>query len=130
VRPSWFEKDTANEEATATPHYNSSVLMDMLYESHLKTIYNSLAECSEMRDAICLAKVWLKQRSLTDSMPLNGFILSNLMVYLLQEKKISPQMSSYQIFRMLLNTFVTSDWRTKGITLCDTADLQTFHDNL
>lgn len=133
VRPEWFDgthstSDVASE-ASATPYYNSAVLSNMLYESHLRTLFAAVSECPELRDAICLTKVWLAQRSFQAALQLNGFIVSFIFVYLLQEKRISAQTSSYQMFRMLLNTLATSDWSVAGASLCNSTDVRLFHDH-
>lgn len=121
VRSNWY--DNLDSEATEeleypTPHYNASILSDMLYETHLHTLYNAVKECPGIKDAICLFKVWLKQRTFKGVCTFNGFIGSMLMVYLLQARKISSHMSSYQIFRIVLHFLGTSDWIKNGISLC------------
>lgn len=121
VRSNWFdgiETRAVEEIEFPTPHYNHGILSDMLYEEHLRALYNALKECPGMKDAICLFKVWLKQRSLKGNLTFNGFCCSMLLVYLLSIRKISAHMSSYQIFRLALHFLATSNLETEGITLC------------
>jgi len=121
VRSNWYEgldNNTAEDLEFPTPVYNSSILSDMLYEKHLHVLYDSLKECPGIKDAICLFKVWLQQRAFKGVITFNGFIGSMLLAYLLSSRFISPQMSSYQIFRLLLNFLATSDLSRKGISLC------------
>merc|ERR1712013_186631 len=100
VRRSWFNgtEDGADELAHPTPHYNSSILSDLLHESHLKAVYTAMNECPGMKDAICLFKLWTTQRSFKSVCVFNSFVGGMLMVYLLAQRKISSHMSSYQIF--------------------------------
>jgi len=82
-------------EAVASPYYNSLLLEDCLYRSHQTLVHHYLLECSSLVDAILLFKVWLRQREMQflerDSM--NGFMISMLLVYLLQKRKLNKQMS-------------------------------------
>jgi len=139
VRYSWFhdtgisdDDSKSDEMAYPTPHYNSSIISDMLHEVHLKEIYGALNECPGMKDAICLFKLWITQRSFKSVVLFNSFIGTMLMVYLLSERKISSHMSSYQIFRILLHFVASTDWSVKGITLCKDVDadeksIENFH---
>ena len=125
VRSGWFndlETKTDEGKEFPTPHYNSSILSDMLHESHLQVIYTAMNECPGMKEAICLFKLWLKQRSFKGVSSFSSFIGAMLMCYLLSIQKISVHMSSYQIFRIVLHYIASSDWCTNGVTLCKNDD--------
>eukprot|EP00112_Aurelia_sp_Birch-Aquarium-sp1_P004342 Seg149.9 transcript_id=Seg149.9/GoldUCD/mRNA.D3Y31 product="Nucleolar protein 6" protein_id=Seg149.9/GoldUCD/D3Y31 len=122
IRLSWYEEKDKEESSSdfgfPTPKYNASVLYDMLYEQHLAVLHEAVSECEGMKDAICLMKVWLHQRGLSEGDScFNGFQMSMLMAYLLRKKKISSHMSSYQIFRVTLQYLATCDWTSKGISM-------------
>ena len=38
----------------------------MLFEQHLAVLHEAVSECEGMKDAICLMKVWLHQRGISD----------------------------------------------------------------
>ena len=50
----------------ATPHYNSAILVDMLFESHLHHLHKGITDCPGMKDAVVLLKVWLYQRGMLE----------------------------------------------------------------
>ena len=133
VRRSWFNgtEDGADELAHPTPHYNSSILSDLLHESHLKAVYTAMNECPGMKDAISLFKLWTTQRSFKSVCVFNSFVGGMLMVYLLAQRKISSHMSSYQIFRILLHFVASTDLSVEGITLCedDNNNIHDFHNS-
>ncbi|XP_065675999.1 nucleolar protein 6-like [Hydra vulgaris] len=132
IRTSWFCLDTSKtaDSAIPTPHYNSGILSDMLFEDHLKVLYAAIKECPAIREAVCLFKVWLKQRTFKGACTFNGFVGSMFMVFLLKKKQISFNLSSYQIFKIAMHSLATSDWSNNGITLCDDAkkSLVSFHE--
>lgn len=47
-----------------TPHYNSSVLGDLLPRAHLQFLSAVSSQCSAFTDGVALLKVWLRQREL------------------------------------------------------------------
>jgi len=47
-----------------TPHYNSSVLGDMLPRAHLQFLAAVSSQCPAFADGVALIKVWLRQREL------------------------------------------------------------------
>jgi len=125
IRLSWYNgtKDSKNDFSFPTPLYNGSILSDMLYEKHLEVMYEAVSQCEGLKDAIPLLKVWLSQRNLTeDSSCFNGFQMSMLLAYLLRSKKITPHMSSYQIFRVTLLYLSRCDWTHNGISMAPSSD--------
>ena len=47
-----------------TPHYNSSILGDLLPRAHLQFLSAVSSQCSAFADGVALLKVWLRQREL------------------------------------------------------------------
>lgn len=102
-------KIVKNEEHSATPHYNSSILGDLNTKFNDTNISNIIGDNQHIRDAILLLKIWCKQREF-DLGPFgfNGFIISMFVTYLIQKNLITPSMNSYQIIRQVwihLGTF-------------------------
>lgn len=87
-----------------TPFYNSSVIMDLTILNNMTFLKETLLMHNNLRDGIILLKIWLKQRELNNSIGgFNGFLLSMLVCYLLQIRKLNILMSSYQVFRNVCN---------------------------
>ncbi|GIX91032.1 nucleolar protein 6 [Caerostris extrusa] len=110
VRSSWYFENTEDAEQSsmepvATPYYNASILSDLLLpqlNKYLKSNINS----QNVKEGLILLKLWCFQRGLTDGYGrLNGFILTMFVAYLLKKRKITPLMSSYQVFRSALLGF-------------------------
>jgi U3 small nucleolar RNA-associated protein 22 len=87
----------------STPHYNNEILSDMFLKSHLALLHQCAQDSPGFVDAIMLGKVWLQQREMSQAAGhIDGFLLSMLLVYLFQQRKINRQMSSYQILRVFM----------------------------
>ncbi|CAG8748577.1 16257_t:CDS:2, partial [Acaulospora morrowiae] len=92
-----------------TPQYNSAILKDAYFVSHLNLLYKHIKDCPAFIDACKLAKVWLHQRGFDSekngSNGFNGFLWSMLMIYLLHgggpngDKKLANGYSSYQLIK-------------------------------
>lgn len=54
----------AESSEPPTPHYNSSVLGDLLPRAHLQFLSAVSSQCSAFADGVALLKVWLRQREL------------------------------------------------------------------
>lgn len=95
-------KIVKNEEHSATPHYNSSILGDLNTKFNDTNISNIIGDNQHIRDAIMLLKIWSKQRDF-DLGPFgfNGFIISMFVTYLIQKNLITASMNSYQIIRQV-----------------------------
>lgn len=89
-----------NTEIMPTPHYNSSILSDLVLISNHEFLINTLCEHSKIRDAIILLKLWLRSKGLEFNR-LNGYILSMFATYLLKCRKINITMSSYAIIKSI-----------------------------
>ncbi|XP_066470854.1 nucleolar protein 6 [Tiliqua scincoides] len=126
VRTAWFmEKDSpvAGESEPPTPHYNNSVLWDLVLESHLHFLSRAASDFQGMQDGVCLLKVWLHQRELDKGLGcFNGFLASMLVAYLLAKHKINKVMSGYQVLRSVLQFLATTDLCTAGISLLKDED--------
>lgn len=60
----------ANEPPT--PHYNNSILCDMVLLSHLHFLSSAATDFPGMKDGLALLKVWLNQRQLSKVCPVPG----------------------------------------------------------
>uniref|UniRef100_A0AAV1T2E7 Nucleolar protein 6 n=1 Tax=Peronospora matthiolae TaxID=2874970 RepID=A0AAV1T2E7_9STRA len=90
-------------EQCGTPLYNNSILEDMMVRQHTKELHSVLKEAPHFAEACILAKVWLRQRGYHKAMDsINGFLLSMLLLYLYQTKRINAQTPSDQMFKVLM----------------------------
>ena len=55
--------DDQDAPQEATPHYNNTILSDMMYSRHLARLHARMNESPNMVDAAMLLKVWLYQRT-------------------------------------------------------------------
>ncbi|KAL0279673.1 UNVERIFIED_CONTAM: hypothetical protein PYX00_001178 [Menopon gallinae] len=123
VSKKWFfngEDETRgnSNSDSATPFYNSTVLSDLTLMENHNLMMNLLEPHKNIKDGIILLKVWLRQRELSSGLcDFSGFLITGLVSYLFQIRKINSFMSSYQVFRTVLNYLVSSDWTKNGITL-------------
>lgn len=137
VRTAWFlDQETPQQDISEppTPHYNNSVLSDMLLESHKSFLSASAADFPGFREGVAVIKVWLRQRELHQGYGcFSGFLASMLVAYLLSKHKINSMMSAYQVLRNVLQFLATTDLTESGITLAKGTDstvpaLSEFHD--
>ncbi|EKX49904.1 hypothetical protein GUITHDRAFT_104301 [Guillardia theta CCMP2712] len=83
-----------------TPHYNALMAEQLRLLPHLHVLHAEFSRCQALVDAALLLKVWVRQRCLDSAWDgLNGFMLSMLLVYLVQNRTISRGMSSYHMLR-------------------------------
>ncbi|KAJ0041623.1 hypothetical protein NL108_010458, partial [Boleophthalmus pectinirostris] len=134
IRMEWYT-GIPNPETNEppTPHYNSTLLGDLLPSAHLQFLSAIRSQCFAFTDAVALLKVWLRQREL-DKGPgcFNGFLASMLLAYLLTTHRISNSMTAYQLLRNSLNFLATTDLTENGISLAKSTDstapsLEEFH---
>ncbi|XP_072288566.1 nucleolar protein 6 [Eucyclogobius newberryi] len=134
IRTEWYTGISHSEpNEPPTPHYNSTLLGDLLPSAHLQFLSAIQSQCSAFADAVALLKVWLRQREL-DKGPgcFNGFLASMLLAYLLNAHRISNSMSAYQLLRNSLNFLASTDLTVNGISLAKNTDstapsLEEFH---
>lgn len=127
IAPKWFFKDYEfncpddeikefilhDSDATASPFYNSSILFDMEVVSNSTVISEQIGSESSIREALMLSKIWLYQRELHQHF---SFILSMFVAYLQTKQAIHQNMSSYQIFKVIIKSIVSIDWSTDGLS--------------
>jgi U3 small nucleolar RNA-associated protein 22 len=129
------DEDASPSEPLPTAHYNNALLGERLFHAHFKVMYSFLKESASaskaMRDAVILAKVWLKQRDFgTSKCPdsLSGFVATMIMMYLstvsaavakkLGHGRMSPgNMTSLQIFRVWLDFIAHHDLTSSPIMM-------------
>ncbi|XP_071965006.1 nucleolar protein 6-like [Antedon mediterranea] len=120
INKKWFN-DIPEEPAdnfTSTPHYNTSILRDISFEHHLQILHEAALGFGGMTDALILLKVWLHQRRLDEGFGgFNCFIMSMLVVHLLNTKRLNKNMSCNQVFKNTLSYLVTSNWTESGISI-------------
>ncbi|XP_078077355.1 nucleolar protein 6 [Mustelus asterias] len=126
VRVSWFleqEPAPGGNDEPPTPHYNNTVLVDLVMEKHLHFLFNAATDFPGMKDGIGILKVWLHQRELDKGYGcLNGFLVSMLVAYLLSKRKLNKMMSGYQILRNVLQFLAVTDLTRDGISLFQDTD--------
>ncbi|XP_067130001.1 nucleolar protein 6 [Centruroides vittatus] len=127
VRNSWFFEDKSIEEQTPTPHYNSSVLMDLLMVDIMQYLSQKLKDNQNLKDGILLLKVWLHQRNINQGYGgFSNFIITMLVCYLLTNQKINMLVSSYQLVRNVLLYLSDNNMLEKGISLEKNTDIKVF----
>lgn len=99
LREAWlFNKETQENNSAIgppTPIYNNSVLSDLTVSANNKFLKETLLESENLKEAIMLLKIWLRQRTLQ----VPGYVVSMFVAYLVRTKRINNIMSSYQIVR-------------------------------
>uniref|UniRef100_A0A665SXI0 Nucleolar protein 6 n=1 Tax=Echeneis naucrates TaxID=173247 RepID=A0A665SXI0_ECHNA len=122
VRTEWYTGLQTPHEPP-TPHYNSSVLGDLLPRAHQQFLSAVSTQCSAFADGVALLKVWLRQRGLDQGTGcFNGFLASMLFAYLLTTHKVSNTMTAYQLLRNSLNFLASTDITVNGISLSKDPD--------
>uniref|UniRef100_A0A8C4U9H9 Nucleolar protein 6 n=1 Tax=Falco tinnunculus TaxID=100819 RepID=A0A8C4U9H9_FALTI len=124
VRTAWFmEQNCTQYLEPPTPHYNNSILCDMVLVSHLHFLSSATTDFPGMKDGLALLKVWLNQRQLSKGLGcFSGFLVSMLVAYLLMKRKIVKMMSGYQVLRSTLQFLATTDLSVMGISLVKDVD--------
>eukprot|EP00897_Mesotaenium_endlicherianum_P009718 jgi/Mesen1/8775/ME000524S08069 len=112
---------TPDGQALATPQYNASILEDVFMACHLELLHARVAVVPALRDAILLLKVWARQRGYHDEPDsMNGFLLSILAAHLATPGgggRVNGQMTSYQIFRVVMDVLAAGTMLRKGVFL-------------
>ncbi|XP_050563748.1 nucleolar protein 6 [Spodoptera frugiperda] len=124
LREAWLlneNTDNNTEVGPPTPYYNSSVLTDLTTSVNQEFLNEILLKSDNLKQAITLLKIWLRQRDLKVS----GHVVSLLVAYFVQAKRINNIMSSYQIVRNIWIALKTSELDTKGISLHKTQEKDT-----
>lgn len=97
IRGSWLyrARGQENEPGPPTPFYNCTMLRDLNFQENYKYLETVFTDQDNLKSAVVLIKIWLRQRQLKVS----GFFVHMLVAYLVQLKRINNMMSSYQIIR-------------------------------
>lgn len=102
-----------NDEHAPTPHYNSSILADLNGKFNEEYLANAIAENANVRDALVLLEIWLRQRCLDNGYGgMTRFIMAMFVAHLIQCNRISLSMNSYQIVRQVWINFGMSKMAT------------------
>ncbi|XP_033110721.1 nucleolar protein 6-like [Anneissia japonica] len=120
ISKKWFNSSLEKppDNFPATPHYNSSILRDIGLQQHLRILFEAALDFRGMTDAIILLKIWLHQRQLDKGYgSFNGFIMSMLVVHLLNIKRLNKIMSANQVFKNVLSYLATTNWTESGISI-------------
>ncbi|EFN82278.1 Nucleolar protein 6 [Harpegnathos saltator] len=120
VRPKWyFDKSSSDETLPSTPYYNSLILHDLVMRNTNDNVAQIIRQHENLRDAIILLKIWLKQRELSNNCDgFTGHIMTMFVIYLLRTKKLDQSMTSCQIVRITWSCLVRRNWCEEGITMC------------
>ncbi|KAL0979774.1 hypothetical protein UPYG_G00189470 [Umbra pygmaea] len=126
IRTEWYtglRRPQPDMTEPPTPHYNSSVLGDMLPMAHLQFLKAVSSQCSAFAHGVALLKVWLRQRELDKGAGcFGGFLGSMLLAYLLTSRRVSNHMTPYQLLRNTLHFLASNDLTENGITLAKDPD--------
>ncbi|XP_066994077.2 nucleolar protein 6 isoform X2 [Anabrus simplex] len=133
IKANWYLGSSFTEEETTipTPHYNTNVLRDLVFNMNEDFLSEVLENRPCIRDGILLLKVWLHQREFDQGYGcFSGFIISMYVAYLFHTKQLNGSMSSYQVVRIVWSTLAQSDWTKTGVTLAtkiSEPSLEEFH---
>lgn len=106
---------TKKSDSKPTPLYNVSVLSDMRMSKINQHAKEVLSSKKNILDACLLLRVWLRHRQLEEATSM--FVLTQFVVYLIETKKLFPNMSVYQVVRTTWLQLSRSNWSKEGITL-------------
>jgi hypothetical protein len=87
-----------SESLSPTPHYNCSIMRDLVLSANEDYRINILENNPNLTDGILLLKVWLKQRGLDQVSSWNWFILFQGHIYAWKTKLIFRQCSNFFVF--------------------------------
>ncbi|KAJ2938467.1 hypothetical protein O0L34_g12906 [Tuta absoluta] len=116
LREAWLfggESQENSEIGPPTAYYNSTILSDLTAQSNQAFLHETLSNSENLRQAIVLLKIWLRQRNLQ----ISGHVINMYVAYLVKLKRINNIMSSYQIVRNVWIALKSSELDTKGISL-------------
>lgn len=118
IRKSWWTSKMAEDSFSCTPHYNATIIKDLVVMENEEVRANVLQTNSNLKDAIILLQVWLKQRLLDVGYGgFTGYLVSMLVVHLLRCHKLNNLMSSYQVVRNVWLVMNQTDWTKEGVTM-------------
>ncbi|XP_061392483.1 nucleolar protein 6 [Musca vetustissima] len=113
-------EEDASGTRTATPNYNSNVLFDLTMQANQKLLNETFENRKNFQEGFLLLKVWLRQRQLdVGYCGFSSHIMAMFIAFLVKQKKLHNNMSSYQVARNVWNNLALSNWNemNKGISL-------------
>ncbi|XP_050522298.1 nucleolar protein 6 [Daktulosphaira vitifoliae] len=113
----YFGENNESEKKFYTPHYNSSILQDLVINSNEALLKDVIDANQNVQDALFLLKIWLAQRNFKGVGNITNYIMSMFVVHLFKKNKINKFMSSYQIVRNVWLCLGQSNWHIEGIKL-------------
>jgi U3 small nucleolar RNA-associated protein 22 len=117
------DADGSSLDLAPTPLYNTSLLQEMSFVKHHSLLHKTLVDKttlsspSRLAQGLLLVKLWAKRRSLVSPGGLDGHILAMLLAHLVQGGKISPLMTSLQMFRCVLHSLSDPSGLVKGLSM-------------
>lgn len=103
MRSSLYEIEEDGEIA-ATPTYNSNVLFDLTMQKNQKMLQETFENHKNFQEGFVLLKVWLRQRQLDIGYcGFSSHIMAMFIVYMVKQRKLHNNMSSYQVARNVWN---------------------------
>ena len=91
------------EHPVPTPHYNNGILQDMMMSEVGAAVAAAATKTPRLGEASVLLKIWAERQCLSEgSDGIGGFLLTMLLVQLLQSGRASPGMSAIHLFRTTL----------------------------
>lgn len=130
ARESWWTSGKTEDDYSRTPQYNSTVIKDLVVAENEEVRAKVLETNSNLKDAIALLQVWLKQRELDVGYGgFTGYLVSMLVVHLMRCRRLNNLMSSYQVVRNVWLMLSQTDWTEEGISMTSQQDsnIQLFH---
>eukprot|EP01117_Protostelium_nocturnum_P014907 TRINITY_DN5726_c0_g1_i1.p1 TRINITY_DN5726_c0_g1~~TRINITY_DN5726_c0_g1_i1.p1 ORF type:complete len:1128 (+),score=421.94 TRINITY_DN5726_c0_g1_i1:205-3588(+) len=106
--------ENSNLDLSPTAIYNNSILEDLFQLDHFNWMKQRIEGHENLIETILLIKIWMKQREMNGKDTINHFIATYLILYLIETRRVTLFMSSYQIFRVFLQFVGTYDI-SKGI---------------
>ncbi|KAJ1773422.1 U3 snoRNP protein [Coemansia sp. RSA 487] len=157
VRPGYIAPETAGGESDdtadasllpATPLYNSAILGDALFLTHMKYLFETTEMCPEFARAAALLRIWHGQRSvggrtlgvhtLARTQKVTGFVLTMVLAWLLRGTmsgaamegrfRLSPTMTAHQMFKSAVEFLALHDFEDSPIGFGN-VDMDSFSDN-
>lgn len=93
----------AEPQLLPTPHYNTSVLQDILMLPLGEACRAAAASCPHFGNAASLLRVWARQQQLSCGADgLSGCMLTMLLVHLVESGQANPLMNAMHLFRTVL----------------------------
>ncbi|KAI9885238.1 MAG: hypothetical protein M1823_002977 [Watsoniomyces obsoletus] len=111
-----------DQDLPPTPFYNASLRSDSAVNQYLRLFHDASARCEAFKEACILGRLWLRQRGLGGEIENGGFghfEWASMMALLLQgdgpkgHKVLSPEYSSYQLFKAMLQFLAGRDLTSK-----------------